>query len=76
MRRPHIQPGHEITVYDHRQLVALARWIESDSLLRTEDEVLRDMMTELHFRRLGPRIEVALRRAIAAARSEPGWTAR
>ena len=76
LRKPRIRPGYEITAYDHRQLVELARWIESDSLLRTEDEVLTEMMTELHFRRRGPRIEFALRQAITAARSAPGWTTR
>ena len=76
LRRPRIRPGYEITAYDHRQLVELAKWIESDSLLRTEDEVLTEMMTELHFRRRGPRIELTLRQAIAAARSAAGWTAR
>ena len=57
-----------ITDYRHSQLVNLARWIESDTLLRTEDDLLREMMEELGFRRSGKRINDALRMAIKNAR--------
>ena len=71
--RPSVPPkgtgGYEkITDYRLEQLVSLARWIESDTLLRTEDDLLSEMMGELGFQRRGKLIEDALTRAIALAR--------
>ena len=57
-----------ITDYSHLQLVDLARWIESDTLLRTDDDLVREMMQELGFKRSGKRITDALRMAIPDAR--------
>ena len=56
--------------YTLQQLVRLAQWIESDTLLRTEDDLLREMMEELGFKRSGKRITTALTKAIQRARSE------
>ena len=53
-----------ITDYTHSQLVSLAQWIQSDTFLRTEDELIREMMSELGFKRSGARINHALKRAI------------
>jgi very-short-patch-repair endonuclease len=66
-RRPSISPGGSITDYSLSQLVALARWIKSDTLLRTEDQMLGEMMNELGFHRRGGRIVEALTRAIHEA---------
>ena len=57
-----------ITDYQHWQLVDLARWIESDTLLRTDDALIREMMNELGFKRSGKRITDALTTAIRDAR--------
>lgn len=57
-----------IADYRHDQLVALARWIESDTLLRTESDMIAAMMDELGFRRGGKRIVAALEIAIREAR--------
>ena len=57
-----------ITDYSHYQLVSLVRWIESDTLLRTDEDVMREMQVELAFRRSGSRIRAAIRRAIRDAR--------
>ncbi len=65
--RPDVPRGLPITQYDHRQLVALARWIQSDTLLRTEDQLIGEMMDELGFKRRGSRIVEALTRAIRDA---------
>lgn len=63
-------PGYDnITDYRRDQLVALARWIESDTLLRTESDMIAAMMDELEFRRGGKRIVAALESAIRDARS-------
>jgi hypothetical protein len=66
--RPAVPQGLSILDYSQRQLVELIRWIESDTLLRTEDELLADVMVELGFERRGPRIVEAIGRATAAAR--------
>lgn len=55
--------------YTQQQLVRLAQWIESDTLLRTEDDLLREMMEELGFTRSGKRITAALTKAIQRARN-------
>jgi Arc/MetJ family transcription regulator len=55
-----------------RDLVAVIHWIESDTLLRTEDDLLAETMRVLGFKRRGPNITSAISRAIAQAR-EPGY---
>jgi hypothetical protein len=67
--RPELPTGRKITDYSHEQLVELVRWIESDTLLRTEDEVIAEAMKELGFRRKGTRITAALASALNDARS-------
>ena len=57
-----------ITDYSHWQLIALARWIMSDTLLRTDEDLMGEMMSELGFKRSGKRIKDALRMAIKHAR--------
>lgn len=66
--RPAITPGLPITEYTHRQLTALVRWITSDGLLRTEEDIVREAMQVLGFRRRGSRIDAALGAAIKSAR--------
>lgn len=55
---------------DPQRLIALATWIESDGLLRTEDQVLEVMMDELGFARRGHLVVEALTTAIRAARTK------
>jgi very-short-patch-repair endonuclease len=70
--RPGIRPvlpyGEPIGSYHRSQLVALVRWIESDTLLRTEEQLLDEVMRELGFQRKGPRIREALLTAIRTSR--------
>ena len=66
--RPGVPAGLPIGEYSMGQLVALARWLNSDTLLRTDDELLREMRQELGFTRGGSRINAAILAAIAAAR--------
>jgi len=68
--RPELVPGKPITEYSHDELIALVRWIESDTLLRTEDEVVEAARKELGFRRGGSRINAALAAAVRAARAD------
>ena len=57
-----------ITDYSEWQLMALVRWIESDTLLRTDDDLIKEMMNELGFKRSGKRIVDALKTAIKHVR--------
>lgn len=66
--RPAIQPGQKITEYASHELTALIRWIESDGLLRTEEELLRAAMHELGLTRKGAIIATTLSGAIRDAR--------
>jgi very-short-patch-repair endonuclease len=66
--RPPVLPGRPINDYSHPSLVALIRWIESDTLLRTEDELLESAMAHLGFSRKGSRIVAAINAAIAEVR--------
>ena len=54
--------------YDVHQLVRLVRWIESDTLLRTRDELFWDTLKALGFERAGSKITPALLAAISVAR--------
>lgn len=66
--RPPLRRGLPIHEYSKSQLIQLIRWIESDDILRTEDELLADAMRELGFHRRGKHIVGALRVAIKQAR--------
>ncbi|HEY9475313.1 MAG TPA: hypothetical protein VIS06_15885, partial [Mycobacteriales bacterium] len=61
--------GRPITGYSDGQLASLLRWIESDTLLRTEEQLLGEFMSELGFQRRGGRIVEAFHRALRRARS-------
>ena len=50
---PGIYPGLPITEYSNQELVALARWIYSDTLLRTDDDMHKEMRSHLGFKRGG-----------------------
>jgi len=65
--RPTIPRNRPISYYTHRQLVSLVLWIESDTLLRTEDELLPLVMQDLGFERRGKNIVSAIRQAIRDA---------
>ena len=66
--RPPALPGRPINDYSHPELVALLHWIESDTLLRTEEELLESAMAYLGFSRKGSRIVAAINAAIAEVR--------
>jgi hypothetical protein len=57
-----------IDEYSMSELATLACWIESDTLLRTEDQLLAEMMRVLGFMRRGSKITAALTNAIAWSR--------
>jgi very-short-patch-repair endonuclease len=63
--------------YDRRELERVVRWVESDTLLRTRDELFWATLRALGFERAGSRITPALQAAITAVRGpDPAPTAR
>lgn len=66
--RPYVPPGYPITDYTLGQLASLAHWILSDTLLRTDEDLMAEMRRELGFKRRGARIDAALEHAVALIR--------
>lgn len=61
--RPLLPIRESIDHYADRELRRLAEWVTSDGLLRTEEEMVREMFEALPFRRLGGKIRSRLQRA-------------
>jgi very-short-patch-repair endonuclease len=66
--RPRLRTRDSIDDYTPSELVALVRWIESDDLIRTRDELLAETIQVLGFKRRGSRIVQAVEGAIDQAR--------
>ncbi len=64
--------GLPISQHPRGLIVRLARWIDSDGLLRDEEEMIELMMVELGYQRRGKNIVDGLRAAVRAARGESG----
>ncbi len=62
--RPWIASGQPIDAYSDAELLKLAEWIRTDDVLRTEDELLQEMMRELGFQRRGKNVVARLSAAI------------
>jgi len=71
--RPPVPRGRTIDAYSKGDLIALLEWIQSDTLLRTRDEMVSLLMKELGFKRRGKHVIAACERAIDAylARADP-----
>jgi very-short-patch-repair endonuclease len=67
--RPAIPLKPSITQYSTRELAELIQWIVSDGKLRTDEDIISEMVSVLGFARRGVRIESAIRSAIPLARS-------
>jgi very-short-patch-repair endonuclease len=67
--------GSPITSYTPSQLRQVVAWVESDTLLRTRDQLLTDIMDALGFKKRGTRIVAAITAAIDSHRggSRPGF---
>lgn len=68
--RPAIPLKPSIAHYRTRELIELIQWIASDGRLRTDDEIVAEMVSALGFARRGARIEAAIRNAIRYARAK------
>ncbi len=67
--RPAIPLRTAITEYRPEELVKLIGWVQSDGRLRTDDEIIDEMVVILGFSRRGARIEVAIERALQVYRA-------
>jgi very-short-patch-repair endonuclease len=62
--RPPIPREMPITYYARSELTRLANWIRSDGRLRTDDEMVDELMKDLRFQRRSRRIEATLRECL------------
>ncbi|GAC1427854.1 MAG: hypothetical protein NVS1B11_17950 [Terriglobales bacterium] len=67
--RPLIPMHPSIAQYSHYELVQLIGWVCSDGQLRTDEEVVSEMVSNLGFSRRGARIDSAIKSAIRAYRN-------
>jgi len=67
---PYVPRGAPIAEHDPEKLVRLARWIMSDGLLRTDEQIFEEMFDLLGYGRRGHRIREALYDAIRLAATD------
>jgi hypothetical protein len=58
-----------IDEYSNSELLTILNWIQSDTLLRTEEDLLAEAMRELGFERCGKKIVSRITWAIRAVRA-------
>jgi very-short-patch-repair endonuclease len=66
--RPVVPVRESIDQYSDRELRRIAEWVASDGLLRTDEELVREIFDVLPFERLGNRIRERLETVVRAAR--------
>jgi hypothetical protein len=67
--RPLVGRREAITQYHRSELRALVQWIQSDGRLRTDDELIAEMVRELGFQKRGARIEARCREVLEQLRA-------
>lgn len=71
--RPQVPVRTSISQYSISELTELLRWIASDGQLRTDDQIISEMVATLGFSRRGARIERAIQSAIEYCQREQNW---
>jgi len=71
--RPQVPMRTSISQYSILELAQLLRWIASDGQLRTDDQIISEMVGALGFSRRGARIERAIQTAIEYWQHERRW---
>jgi len=71
-RRPNVQIRDSITQYYDFEIMQLIEWIKSDGHLRTDEEIIEELLPELGFSRRGARIEAVLRYLLDRVREQSG----
>jgi very-short-patch-repair endonuclease len=67
--RPYLGQRDTITEYSDWELMSIFDWIESDGRLRTDEEMIDEILPELGFHRRGARIEAVLKSILANRRN-------
>jgi very-short-patch-repair endonuclease len=67
--RPNVAVRDSITEYYEPEIMQLIKWINSDGRLRTDDEIIEELLPELGFTRRGARIEAVVRHLLDRMRS-------
>lgn len=67
---PLFTPGTPIARYRPIELVRIVRWVMSDDIIRTDEELLEEAVKEMGFAKRGSRIRLALIEAIVSAKAE------
>ncbi|WP_129628848.1 AAA domain-containing protein [Candidatus Oscillochloris fontis] len=62
--RPNILRGLPIGSYVRTELIAVVRWINSDGILRTDEEIMEELRKDLEFKRIGSRMREQFQTAI------------
>lgn len=68
--KPVLRARGSIDEYHSSELLGYAQWIESDGLLRTDEELIRELLDALPFQRMGQRIRARLERTVASLRRQ------
>ena len=67
--RPTVNAWGRIDEFTARDLQTIVRWIESDTLLRSREDLISEVMSELGFERRGKKIVSRICNAIDAVRA-------
>jgi very-short-patch-repair endonuclease len=70
--RPTIPPRASIDEYSTSELYKIAEWVTSDGLLRTDEQLLREILQFLPFRRMGGEIRKRLTTVVQGMRFRAG----
>ncbi len=70
--RPSVPIRDSITEYYDSEIMQLINWINSDGHLRTDDEIIDELLPELGFTRRGARIESVIRYLLDRVKNRPG----
>jgi very-short-patch-repair endonuclease len=68
--RPWIPNYASIDDYSISELIEIIRWIKSDGILKTDDEIKNEMIKEMGFKRRGSRIDAAIDYALKLERGK------
>lgn len=67
--RPLVPGRQTIDQYSDRELRQIAKWVTSDGLLRTDEELIREIFETLPFKRLGNQIRERLKTVVEVVRT-------
>ncbi len=70
--RPNVPIRGSITEYHDSEIIRLVEWINSDGHLRTDDELIEELLPELGFTRRGAHIKAVLRELLERLRNQLG----